>query len=775
MGCAGSKPDEATTSSDATPAPKEKEKKMSITKRRIAVRANENEELSADEIATTTGLSDSDKEKIKKALSKTEIFGSCTEEQYSFLCNHAMAQKTETNDVVVNQGENGDHFYIVDTGVYKATLAQQDDKEVAKYGAEDSFGELALLYNAPRAATVTCHEGGRLWSIERKMFRHIMVQTGISNKDMTDGFFKSVSILSALTDEQRSSLSERITEITFKDSEYVCAVGDIADAIFFVKKGEVVATVGEEKKEVNRYHAGDSFGESCLEPSAENATRKANIVAVGPATLLKLPANEFIQALGSLTDLVSSNFKQKVMEGVSIEGTMLTKVLGKSKMNDLIGALVEQTFDKGKTVIEQGSENATFYVIKSGEAKVMQAGAPGVPAGGTRELAPLDTGKFFGERGILQSEPAQASIVADAEKGLVCYCLDKTHFDSIVGSSLKVQLDKLNKKREDEANKPDRPKFADLELRRLLGVGSFGRVKLVVHKTTGNTYALKCLRKAQIVATKQQSHVLNEKNILAMMDHPFILCLVNTYQDAGELYMLLELSLGGELFTYLAKKAPLSDAPAKFYVSNVVSMFSYMHSLNVIYRDLKPENLLLDDKGYLKLVDFGFAKIVNNRTWTLCGTPEYLCPEIIMNKGHNYGADWWCVGILAFECLTGTTPFVANDPMEGYRKIVKCRVPWPSTFSAQAKDFIDKLLCVDQKARLGCLKNGSKDVRTHKWFDGLDFDVLETKSMPAPYVPKIKSPTDDSNFDQFEDDGIQNYPENDFPREMFAAFSEDWV
>ena len=173
-----------------------------------------------------------------------------------------------------------------------------------------------------------------------------------------------------------------------------------------------------------------------------------------------------------------------------------------------------------------------------------------------------------------------------------------------------------------------------------------------------------------MVATKQQSHVLNEKRILASTDHPFVLRLMATYQDEGELYMLLELALGGELFSLLAKRAPLSDKDARFYASQVVSIFNYMHGLKVIYRDLKPENLLLDEFGYLKMVDFGFAKILHDRTWTLCGTPEYLAPEIILNKGHGYGADWWCVGILTYECLMGTTPFVASDPMEGYRKIV---------------------------------------------------------------------------------------------------------
>ena len=323
---------------------------------------------------------------------------------------------------------------------------------------------------------------------------------------------------------------------------------------------------------------------------------------------------------------------------------------------------------------------------------------------------------------------------------------------------------------------------------RILGVGTFGRVKLVRHKPTNTAYALKCMRKQQVVATKQHSHVLNEKQILASMDHPFILRLIATYQDEGELYMLLEIGsggclhactpgthfcafqfcvicAGGELFSLLAKKAPLPDAHARFYAASVVSIFSYMHGLKVsrpilhpygnspskvrpmrvvatrsvaecspqcvrpphrsqvVYRDLKPENLLLDEHGYLKMVDFGFAKVVTDRTWTLCGTPDYLAPEIILNKGHAFGADWWCVGILTYECLAGTTPFVCSDPMEGYRKIIKCRVPWPSSFSNNAKDFMDRLIVVEPTRRLGCLKNGPAGVKEHPWLKGVNWKV----------------------------------------------------
>ena len=226
----------------------------------------------------------------------------------------------------------------------------------------------------------------------------------------------------------------------------------------------------------------------------------------------------------------------------------------------------------------------------------------------------------------------------------------------------------------------------------------------------------------------------------------------------------------------LRHRRAASELPTRARATQVVAIFTYMHSYKVVYRDLKPENLLLDADGYLKMVDFGFAKVLKDRTWTLCGTPEYLAPEIILNKGHGYGADWWCVGILCFECLTGGTPFVSNDPMDGYRKIIKCRVPWPSSFTPSARDFIDRLLCVDQTKRLGCTKDGSIAVRTHKWFHGhVDFRKLEAKEIEAPYKPRIRSNMDDSNFQNYDDDGVRNFPQSNFPKDMFSEFAETWV
>ena len=298
-------------------------------------------------------------------------------------------------------------------------------------------------------------------------------------------------------------------------------------------------------------------------------------------------------------------------------------------------------------------------------------------------------------------------------------------------------------------------KIKDYEQLKTVGLGSYGRVRLCKHKKTGDTFVMKILKKNEIIKQKQVDHVYSEFNILVNLKHPFIVQLLGyNFDDPKYVYFILEYIQGGELFTLLRTKRTFPIPQARFYIAHIITIFEYLHSKNIVYRDLKPENILINKNGYLKLIDFGFAKqLENEKTYTLCGTPEYLAPEIILNKGHGKAVDWWTLGILLYEMLVGIDPFSDDDPMKTYQKILKGKINFPKTINKDAKSLIKHLLTQDTSKRFGCLKSGVKDILNHRFFEGFDWKNFVYLSMPAPYLPNVKSDDDTSNFEK--------YPESD--------------
>jgi len=289
----------------------------------------------------------------------------------------------------------------------------------------------------------------------------------------------------------------------------------------------------------------------------------------------------------------------------------------------------------------------------------------------------------------------------------------------------------------------------DFALLTVIGKGSFGKVMQVRKKDDGKIYAMKVLRKDAIIARKQVAHTRAEKSILQKIQHPFIVKLHYAFQTDAKLYMILDYINGGELFFHLKREGRFPESRVQLYAAEIVLALAHLHSLDIVYRDLKPENILLNSEGHIVITDFGLSKEINpdEGTGTFCGTPEYLAPEVLKGQGHGVAVDWWSLGTLMFEMLTGLPPFYSPNINIMYQKILSGELRFPSYISSEAQSLLEGLLTRDPEKRLGSASKDAKDIKAHPFFKSIDWDKLYRKEIPAQFIPQVQNEASTTNID----------------------------
>ena len=431
-------------------------------------------------------------------------------------------------------------------------------------------------------------------------------------------------------------------------------------------------------------------------------------------------------------------------------------VLRAEQIEELVRKAQVACFEPGAVVSPRGSTGpALLWIIAAGEVSVTRPDANG--GAKVEIIGRHGSGWHFGAKNIVDSSaPRLVDIIADT--ALVCLTLDLESFGELLPLVQHSLARELANRRWILENR-HRVTLPQLAIGRTIGIGSFGRVKLVLHTKTSRPYALKVLTKTQLVEMSQVAHVRSEQTLLSTCSHPFLLKLAAAFQDETRLYMVLEFLQGGEVLRLM--EAPddgrLPLASCRFYAASVTAAFSYLHSLNIVYRDLKPENMLLDAKGTLKLIDFGFAKILTlGKTFTACGTPDYMAPEIIRQSGHALPCDWWSLGVVLFEMLTGIRPFdVPEDDASGIDTLGNvlayargsAHMPFPEDMDAEARALVTNLCAADTSARYD-----AERTRAHAFFASINFMALENGQVAPPHVPLVGGETDTSNFEAFDDE-----------------------
>nr|CAH8864412.1 unnamed protein product [Trichobilharzia regenti] len=619
-------------------------------KRGIGISAEPQNE---DEIQSKELISHPKSEDVRKllkvAIMENDFMNHIASTQLTELIDCMYSIDFTTDEMIINEGDFGSLVYVLAEGKLEIS---KDGRKLRVLDRPTVLGELAVLYNCTRTASVKALTNGTLWAIDRASFQTILMRNHLQKRNDYTTFLRSVPIFSGLPDGTISKLADQLNEITYRPNEFIIRQGARGDNFYIIADGHVKVT---------------------MYPTLENGT-----------------------------------------------------------------------------------------IDRSNEPQFVRT---------------LGRGEWFGEKALAGDNLRTANIIAAGDGAVTCLALDLESYNLLLGDLEGLKRRYSKEKVVDDKLGEFKPEFQNLQLDKLqiistLGSGGFGRVELVcIGDDKTKTYALKKMKKQHIVETKQEEHVMNERNIMLQTDSDFIVRLCKTFRDTKYLYLLLEVCLGGELWSLLKDKYFFTEQATQFYLACVVEGLDYLHRKNIIYRDLKPENIMLDTHGYCKLTDLGFAKHLpyGAKTWTFCGTPEYMAPEIILNKGHDSAVDHWSLGVLLFELLTGLPPFESPDTMRTYGIILKGidAVKFPSRMSKNAQCLVKKLCRENPTERYGVGKGGLREIEKHVWFEGFDWVGLRKRALKAPHERQVLSQSDLRHFDTYPEDNEEPEDETSGWDELF--------
>ncbi|CAL1156629.1 unnamed protein product [Cladocopium goreaui] len=712
-------------------------------------------------------------------LAQVKLFQRLPEDQHNLLAS-ACEEVVYQDEVIIKQGDHGHEFFVIKDGKAEVLIGQT--KQVTlKTG--DYFGENALLRDEPRTATIKAV--GRLKAL--KITRDQFVELGLREKldfpqrKAVGGNVQNIVVKDPTpkTESQRVLISnalkanENLQSVVDLDIPRIKAICDIAwqeavpkgtklitegdlnaDYFYIVQSGSFnVIVEGKDSVEAKpagsssaRIGPGGSFGELAL---LYFAPRAATVQAADDSSVWIIDRGNFKRIMAKSSDEREAEYL-KHLDKVDV-----LSPLKKEEKAALAKCLTEVSFVKGDVIFKQGDEGDSFYLLVDGTVEVVKD----EKATSRLQGAP-DKARFFGERALLKNEPRAATIkvVSPSARTLM---VDKQSFDMLLGP-----LEELKKRGKSgpgsklqDGEAPgvtgiDKSRFGkikrkDLKVLGLLGCGGFGAVELVEHSKDQSTYALKALSKGFVVKSGMQKSVMSEKNVQLMCDSSFVIKVFETFNSPEHLYFLLELALGGELYaTYHRKGLFGKEVHGKFYVAGVVIAFDHLHSKKIVFRDLKPENLLLSELGHIKLTDMGLAKVILGKTFTTCGTPDYFAPELIASSGHTLAVDWWTLGVLTYELMSGNPPFESANPMQTYQKVKRGidKVLFPPKCKGTIEDLVKKLCRHDPSQRLPMKSGGVSNVKEHSWYKDFDWKAFENLTMETPYRPAVKSKKDIANF-----------------------------
>ncbi|EGR29318.1 protein kinase domain protein [Ichthyophthirius multifiliis] len=622
-----------------------------------------------------------------------------------------------TEEYVFKQGDQASSYFIINEGEVQIEI---NDQFVRKLNKGEGFGELALLYNAPRSASIKCIGKCTFWGINRNTFRKTVEEMVQKNYESNRNFMEQVNFFRQLNNEQKNSIASRLITTKYEKNEYIFNQGDNADSFFMIKEGIVSIWLGN--KEIRKLGKGDSFREQALYLSGKRA---ASVLAEEQVYLLSLGRENLTKILGDKIQIIIFN---NIVRW-SFAKSQLLKQLTHIQIEKITNNCKITNYQQGQIIYSKGQVCDQLIIVLEGSL-INSKG---------KQIA--TKGQLYGD--IFLKEQNQ-NIAFEYDIFMVLSVIQFNNLKKFIGGEIENVI-KLNEySHEKQMSELQQKKdFSHILIENLiyikkLGQGQFGHVYLVQNKDNLDLYALKQIQKSQIVEQTLENHIIQEKQVLENTNFRFIMQFLRTYKDNNNIYFLVQFICGMELFDVIRDIQLLSTYDSQFYIGTLILCLEYLHSRNIIYRDLKPENIMVDQNGIMYLIDLGTAKILkqqNSRTFSIIGTPHYMAPEIIVGKGYSFSVDLWSLGICLYEFLCGGLPFAEDldDAYEIYEEIIKNNLIFPPEIKDRnAKRIIEQLLSQFPELRLG---GSYAALKAHPWFDTISWDDLYNMKLQPPYIP----------------------------------------
>ena len=691
-----------------------------------------------------------------KLLSESPIFSSLDNNKLNALANGLINCYFEHNQKILYKGDIGQSIYIIKSGKVKCLNGEQ---EVRFLGPRDYFGEGAILFNMNRSLTIIVEEPTEcyqlsesilietlgkdykkeiVYSISKNAFNHSQIMKIFTNPVYFQKIIENSNIRSY---EDFETIIEKNQNENSKKKLFVLLSGNLIEK----ETNDIVASRGE------------LYGDTMIK---YNKMPKYTIVGVNGIKLVEFDWDLIVEKFG--LGLNSKKVFSLFTKVENLKNISLFKETPTNKLVDIVKLMKKKIFKKDQIIFKEGEFGDILYMIKKGTVHILKD---------QKKIREYGQGVCFGEISLLYDEPRSATAISVCDSTV--YYLTKNDFKSVLDDNMVAYLEK-KVALEDAFN----TSLDNLYYVKSLGHGKFGDVSLVHNDKT--FFAVKAVnRKA---AEKQKiliKYYIQERTILLGLQHPFIMKLVKTFKTEANIFFLLEYISGRTMSNYLnsrTNKQLKNFEETVFYMAILFTALEYLNSKNICHRDLKPDNIIIDERGYLKIIDFGNSIMLDGFTNTMTGTPHYMAPEILLRGGYGFSCDYWSIGIIAYETYYGRYPFgdSAKDPIEVYKEVIKKKLVFKSGDQKIVK--MIKSLLTKKVAERICSLEKAKDLEAFEnfnWDELLDFKIVpqyipkksnikefkDYRKKYMKYLEEIKSNKNDTIFSSYEDDEDIPYDE----------------